>query len=382
MGSNIFFQRLRKELSFQWNIFRSVIDWTIFIYLFVPTLGIIGYNYYLLWVSLPDWVVVFPLPVYLSVLYIFCWQGYLRTFLEEADQLFFIQKNKVLVELKKRTRDFYLYGYTLGILSILIIMLPVLYNHFSLSWIQISLIGFYFCSLKMAILISKQYLDDIHSVWKKWLYSTLLFLLLGLFSLTFIQWSLYSFAYLLIFVGLVQLLISFSYSRLRLEKKTTFLQDVKNDKIQKLKFMKMIFIFSEYVEKVPEQRKRNPLFYRNSRRIYNVRSRRKALQELYIKVFIRNKGYLLQYLQITGVTVTAILVIPPVWMKCLLLFGYSILIQSWLKIVYKRVMANHFIVTVRKNDLVRFQAERFVVNAFSIPVICIVGIITLSVILL
>ncbi|MFS0864489.1 ABC transporter permease [Fredinandcohnia sp. 179-A 10B2 NHS] len=382
MGSNIFLQRLRKELSFQWNIFRSVIDWTIFIYLFVPALAIIGYNYYLLWVSQPDWVVAIPLPVYLSVLYFFCWQGYIRTFLEEADQLFLIQKNKALIELKKRTRDFYLYGYILGILSILIIMLPFLYNHFSLTWIQISLIGFYLCSLRTAILITKQYLDDIQSTWKKWLYSSLLFILLGLFTLSIIQWSLYSFEYLLIFVGLIQLVISFFYSSLRMKKKTTFLQDVKNDKIQKLKLMKMIFIFSEYVEKVPEQRKRNPLFYRNSKRIYNIRNRRKALQELYIKVFIRNKGYLLQYLQITGVTVTAILVIPPVWIKCLLLLGYSLLIQSWLKVVYKRVMANHFIVTVRKDDPVRFQAERFVVNAFSLPVICIVGIITLSVILL
>lgn len=35
----------------------------------------------------------------------------------------------------------------------------------------------------------------------------------------------------------------------------------------------------------------------------------------------------------------------------------------------KRIISNHFIVYVRKNDAVRFQTERYVVKAFSIPVV-------------
>ncbi|MEK5441475.1 ABC transporter permease [Fredinandcohnia sp. FSL W7-1320] len=380
MNNSLFKTRFRKEIGYQWGVFKSVVDWTIFLYLFIPALAIGGYHYYIWWSEIPSWVNGFPLTFLFILLYFFCWEGRIRTFLEEADQLFLLQKRYLVVALKKSTRNLYVLGYSVGVLILVGILAPFLFNYYNLSWLEILMVTFYFISLKALILGWKQYLDDIVSAWKKGFFTVLLFVALGAFTFSFVTWALEQFTFLLLMIGLIQWYLFWVKSSQRIYKLTTFSKDVEVENMLKLKYVRNIFVFSEYVEKTPNQKKRSSLFYRNSKRIYNKRNRQKSLQELFIKVLFRNKMYLFQCLQISSITTAALIVIPPIWIKCMIFFGYIIILRMWIKIVYKRTMSNHFIVNVRKDDIIRIQAEHYIVNLISLPVISIVGLILILII--
>ncbi|WP_010678474.1 ABC transporter permease [Bacillus timonensis] len=381
MNKRLFRTRLRKEIGYQWGVFKSVVDWTIFLYLFIPALAIGGYHYYIWWSEIPSWMNGIPLSFIFLLLYLFCWEGRIRTFLEEADQLFLLQKRPLIIDLKKWTRNLYVTGYSVGIVFLFGILAPFLFNHYNLSWSDILALAFYFVSLKALILGWKQYLDDISSTWKKGLYTIVLFVAFGAFSFMLVKWAFYASVLLLFAISLFHWALFLLNSFRRINRLTTFSNDVVIEKQTKLKYVKSIFAFSEYVEKVPSEKKRSPLFYRNSKRIYKKRNRRKSLQELFIKAFFRNKTYLLQCLQISSISTVALFVIPPIWIKCIIFFGYIIMVRIWVKIVYNRIMSNHFIVSVRKDDIIRAQAEHYSVNFISVPVISIVGLVLILIIL-
>ncbi|MCC3358008.1 ABC transporter permease [Bacillus sp. REN16] len=375
MNKSLFKTRFRKEVAYQWGVFRSVVDWTIFLYLFIPVIVIGGYHYYTWWSDIPGWFNGFPLSFIFGLLYLFCWQGRIRTFLEEADQLFLLQKRSFIVALKKWTRNLYVTGYSAGILFLIAILIPFFLNQYNLTLSEILGLSIYFISLKALILGWKQYLDGIVSTWKKGFYTILLFIGFWAFSITLVIWALDTSVLFLLIISILQWLLFLLNSSKRINRLTTFSTDVEIEKQAKLVYVKSIFAFSEYVEKVPSQKKRSPLFYRNSKRIYKKRNRKKSLQELCMKVFFRNRTYLFQCFQITSITTVALLVIPPIWIKCLIFFGFIIILRMWVKNVCNRMLSNHFIVNVRKDDIIRIQAEHYIVNFISFPVISIVGLV-------
>ncbi len=124
--------------------------------------------------------------------------------MEEADQLFLLQKRNLVVALKKSTRNLYVLGYSVGVLILIGIVAPFLFNYYKLSWLEILSVTFYFISLKALILGWKQYLDDIVSSWKKGFITVFLFIVLGAFTSLFVAWALEQFVLLLLMIGLIQ----------------------------------------------------------------------------------------------------------------------------------------------------------------------------------
>ncbi|MEH7379608.1 ABC transporter permease [Bacillus sp. JJ1533] len=381
MDKDLFMTRLRKEAAYQWGVFRSVVDLTIFLYVFIPAMAIGGYHYYIWWSEIPSWFTGISLSLIVSFVYFFCWQGQIRTFLEEADQLFLLQKGSHVITLKKWTRNLYVLGYSVGILFIVAVLAPFLLNHYLITVSEVLVLSIYFISLKALVLGWKQYLNGITSTWKKGFFTCLLFVALWAFSTSFVIWSLNTSVIFLLIISLFQWLLFLSNSTKRINRLTTFSTDVEMEKQAKLTYINSIFAFSEYVEKVPSQKKRSPLFYRNSKRIFKKRNRRKSLQEIGIKVFFRNKTYIFQCLQITSVTTVALMVVPPIWIKCLLFLGFIIIIRMWVKLIINRIMSNHFLVNVRKDDIIRNQAEHYIVNFISLPVLSIVGLVLILILL-
>ncbi|WP_077619125.1 ABC transporter permease [Bacillus sinesaloumensis] len=380
MSNRLFTTRLRKEIAYQWGVFKSVVDWIIFLYLFIPALAIGGYHYYHWWLQVPGWMEGLPFQLVITLLYLVCWQGHIRTFLEDADQLFLLQKRSLIIGLKKSTRNLFVIGFSVALLLLIGILAPILFNHYNLSLIEVIILSFYFISLKALILGGKQYLEDMTSPWKKGFISVILFVALGLLTISLVTWSIDNFPIILLIFSLLQWGVYQVYSSRKLKKLTTFSKDVDMEKLIKLKYVSSIFLLSEYVEKVPSQKKKSPLFYRRSKRIYKNRNRSRSLQELFLKVFFRNKMYLLQCFQIVGVTTGALLIIPPMWIKLTVFICFIIVLRLWVKLVYKRTMSNHFIVTLRKDDSIWYQTENYSVNIISLPVISIVGLLLILII--
>ncbi|MCH1625365.1 ABC transporter permease [Ferdinandcohnia quinoae] len=380
-GSRLFIDRFKRECKFQWGVFRSIFDWTIIVYLLIPSFFIFSYNYFTWWNQLPGWFESIPIHFILGAIYIACWQGIIRTYMEEADQLFLIQKHVLIVELKTWTKNVYILGYAVSIVIIHLVLAPFLIYQYNLNWISIISMIFYFIGVKVLILTLKQYFDHMWSVWMKEILSNLTFILLGIGSITFVNWSLHTSAYFLLALGIFMIFGFLRLSTIRIKNIKTFSKDVIIDRREKLKYIKYIFMFSEFVEKEHKPSRREPFIFKKSKRIFKKRSPQHAIRELFIKGFLRNRTYIFQFLQMTGITISAIIILPAIWLKVIVLLGFSILFGVWVKVIYKRIISNHFLIMLKKDDDVRLETERIIVNHFSIPVICVVGIILFLVIL-
>ena len=98
----------------QWKVWRTALDWTVWLYFIVPGLWLGGGTYLEIWHHPASWLTGMPLwagerlPLFLIFL------GRLRTFTEEADVLFLLQKQTWGRGLKLRG-----FGYTAFMLLLL-----------------------------------------------------------------------------------------------------------------------------------------------------------------------------------------------------------------------------------------------------------------------
>src|SRR5690625_1617183 len=97
----VFFRRLRDRFRFQRKVLDLVFDWTVIVYILLPALIIIAMMYRSTFITLPLWMDVLPVEFILFIAYITVWLGSVRLFVEEADQLFLLQKQSAYEALKR-----------------------------------------------------------------------------------------------------------------------------------------------------------------------------------------------------------------------------------------------------------------------------------------
>lgn len=86
---SLFFRRLTEEVKFQYGELRSILDWTIIVYLLLPSLVIFSFIYRSWWLAQPEWIADLPLFFFLFYTgYLAAWVGNYRTFILEADKAF------------------------------------------------------------------------------------------------------------------------------------------------------------------------------------------------------------------------------------------------------------------------------------------------------
>ncbi|GGL55108.1 hypothetical protein GCM10007968_18970 [Sporolactobacillus putidus] len=74
--------------------------------------------------------------------------------------------------------------------------------------------------------------------------------------------------------------------------------------------------------------------------------------ELLLKTFLRNKSYVFSYYQIIVVTCLAITVLP-LWLKWIVAIIFNFFVNAWLKILFKKMLANDFFTVVPLNDQIK-----------------------------
>ena len=133
-GVKIWWLRAKRDGLYQLNILRSVFDWTVIVYLFIPALILAGIAYKSWWFSMPSWLSPFPYELFFLVCFLFSWQGGIRTFMEEADQLALLQFPKIIYTIRY-IGVIYSWGLLIGkwiVISLWLYPLPVSYTHLTL----------------------------------------------------------------------------------------------------------------------------------------------------------------------------------------------------------------------------------------------------------
>ncbi|MBM7866023.1 hypothetical protein GTO89_06285 [Heliobacterium gestii] len=88
----LFLRRLRSEWRFQYDIGKTVVDWTVALYILVPALYLLGKAWFSWWSDAPVWLTGAPPVLVQSFLLLFVFTGRIRIFVEEADHLFLLRQ--------------------------------------------------------------------------------------------------------------------------------------------------------------------------------------------------------------------------------------------------------------------------------------------------
>lgn len=334
--TRLFLQRIVSDWKYQYQVFRTAVDWIVAIYIVIP-FSFIFIDFYLsLWREVPGWLFSIPLNALIGIILVFIWSGTVRIFLEDADQLFLLQRKVWINRIIK-----YSLGYSVGsnLLStsfLLIILAPLLLLRFGFSPAEIIWLTFFIVVFKTCIGIVKQLVEWRFKGWTQRIILIVLFLMTIVYlreSVVFLlnQWDLFYLLELSLLVALILLLT------LRMNLQGAFLEDIFREKNVKLRLAKvMLQNMGTYVKKPRFSRKR-PLLFRNSNLLFKKRNSVNVLVEICLKAVLRNAGDVGFYLQMVGVYLGIIVVFPgyfkwPLWIVLSIMLTNVVRI-SWAEVI-------------------------------------------------
>lgn len=314
---SLFWFRLKKEWHYQYDAFRSAVDWIIWLYIIVPIIALVFYQYYLLWQGTASWVEWVPLPFLFLFLFILCWTGCIRLFLTEGDLLFLRQNKKWQTALM---RFGILYSIVLNILFtmvISVIVIPILYLYAHYSIYHIGLFLSFLLLYRLFIQFTKQIVFVSFSGLQLIAIKVVLFIAsLTVYGIFYQESTLVQLFILCIVIIILPLLY-----RIRMKRTWCFFEDCVREGQQRLKITSIFIQASGYQSTKPLFKRERPLLFYNSASLFKRRNNRNLLRELLLKFILRGKNRFAHLYQITIICILAIVFVP-FWVKWLvLLFG-------------------------------------------------------------
>ncbi|PAQ13503.1 hypothetical protein CD798_15565 [Bacillaceae bacterium SAOS 7] len=133
--------------------------------------------------------------------------------------------------------------------------------------------------------------------------------------------------------------------------------------------MNSIFQLSPDMEKPKVVKRKKPFLFRRSKRIFKQRTEEHGFMELFIKILIRNLTYLSGYFRLVSVTGAAIVVVPPILFKVLILIGFSFFIHGWIISLWDQVILSHPISKKYETKPAFYHARKKMSLYSSIPTV-------------
>lgn len=364
-GSQLFLQRWKNEWNFKFSIIRSVIDWTIFLYLLIPGIFFFAIFYKEFWLHPSSyWMDFIPFWGLLGIMVMLNTGGNIRTFQHEADALHLLQENRLLFTLKT-------YGLMTTLLNSLIttgiiigIALPVLLQIYHLDSVDICYLFINLFATKLLILTLRKMIH--HKIIKRFMiFISILIIIFIIYVLPF---------YLTGIIGLLGSIMLISFLSLKVNKnRYLFMRELEIEQEERNKYIQWIYQFSSEIEKESVLYRKKPLLlFRNSARIFQVRNEETGLLELLLKSFLRNRQYVMSYYRMLAISCVAIF-LSPLWIKWLLYIAYFFFIDFWISHIVKKSLHHPFfkLVTV-KEDVKLLVTHRFQ-KMVRLPGILIIG---------
>ncbi|WP_416148731.1 ABC transporter permease [Salipaludibacillus sp. HK11] len=313
--TQLFFRRLKTEWQYKYKVWKTAVDWIVWMYVLIPILIIIGYQYYSIWSEQAEWIESFPVSATWFVFFFLSSKGTVRLFIEEADLLFIRQSDSWMNKLMKSGIIYSALVSVFIVIVVTVIFLPVWYVYESVSFLEVIIFMTFAIIFRLNVQLIKQMLSVRFQSWK------LLFINNAFMICSFAIFSIFLFSQLFVrgFVVLMFfILLSFLIKR-RLNMKWSFFADCLREQQQQMKLTALFIGASGYkVERKFRNRKQPLLLFSESDRLFKERSNRNIISEIFIKFVIRNKSKLLVIIQLTIVFMFA-LSIAPFWLKWLLL---------------------------------------------------------------
>lgn len=366
-GNKLFLRRFIGECRYQWQVIHTVLDWSVMLYIAIPTVAIIPFLYADVWRNIRFyWDARIPFSIVLILLLVLSGSGNIRTYLFDADLLFLIQKRKVIDQLK---RDGFLNSLLFLFLIECILMLavlPILVGIYRFTVLQAFSMFWIISAFKLTTMTIKKSVD--HAI-IRWLLRFISFSAAGilLINASFLLWTVFG---VIIWVLMLWLNVR-QFSKINL-----WIKDLETEYDAHTRLIRLIL---RYTNEVPKQQTKNSgkpvLFFRKSGRIFKQRSEENGLLEFLLKSVFRNKTRLSLYYKLIGVTCLAVLFLPLglKWAVYVLFIGF---INKWLGTLFRDMTVDDFFVLVPYQSESAEQACLRFQKWLSIPPDILVGLIT------
>lgn len=337
----LFFSRLIKNWRYQWNVFRSIADWTVIIYILVPAVIFCGIIYRSWWIELPVWIHNIPFIIPFFFLSFLAWIGHIRTYLVEADKVFLVKQLNLVWRLKILSYCNSLLWQILVMGTGFLCLLPFLLHYYLLSWQEILVLFVYFNALQSCFLLLKYHIRKIASIFQKSFIMFFLFLIC-IWSSQWIYRIVANQYYVPVYViSGILLILSIFFSLKALHKIGSLDLHIEMEQERKTSMVQFIYLAAPEIEKPVIMNRKKPRTFKNSKRIFKKRTPSNGFIELFIKIILRNSSYLYGYFMLINSTTWAMIIVPPLWLKIIIFIGFSIMMYGWLISLWNKVCQYH-----------------------------------------
>mgnify|MGYP000854505452 CR=1 FL=1 len=336
----LFFRRLRSEWKFKFAAWSTITDWTVALYIIIPALIIATISYIRLWNQLPAWAARLPIDMPLLLISLFAWTGTVRVFLEEADQLFLLQRGEWI---RRIICSGIIYSAICSLLTTLLaffILAPFLLLGYGLTVKELFLLFALAFLLKMNISFVTQFVSLRLKGWKEKAVLILLFIPTQVLFVKGVKLlgdnPPLNYACCLLLILALSLLV-----RIRLGIKGAFLDDISREDQEKLKYVPAILGVSGVNIKKPSIKRKKPVFFSRFNHIFGENSAANRLTEACIKSFLRNKNVLTSYLSLVFIGI--LFVRTPNWSMLILWPLLALALALWAKFHWVDLITSDYI---------------------------------------
>jgi ABC-2 type transport system permease protein len=372
-ATKLFLYRLKEEWQFQFSVFRTAVDWTVALYIVIPSLVYSVYHYLGWWHTIPAWLDYLPFNMLVAVVFIFAWSGTIRIFLEEADQLFLIQKDTWYSAIVKLSVIYSTVFNMIITCLIFLVLTPFMLFYYHLSLWQVIVWGAFTFGLKTELGIAKQLLALRFKGWVQRIVLGLSFALASVYyrgSIAFLLSNsvILILSCLILISGLIVLL------QKRLTLKGCFFEDVAREQYERMKLANLLLKRSGYYQKKIKIIRSRPLLFRNSNLLFKQRTSANALVELSLKSLLRNGENLKLYLFLLVPVIAFELTVPSSW-GWVIWLGFGLILCSFVGLFWAETMDSPFVQLFHWGNEVRVTAAAKALFLMTLPGFLIVGLV-------
>lgn len=307
--TNLFLERKKYERQHNIKLLKSVVDWTVALYIVIPG-AIIGFFLFKDFATSVQtlWVAHIPLIIWIILLLFVTRMPAFRSYLQHADRLFLIQNHKQMVQLKQAGFIWTLAKHLGKMIVFLGLLSPIFFKVHHLVLLDLLIILLY--------LFTASFCNAVIHLWmqSKW----------HQFCISLVVWIASISLFLYVPAGMTTFLCSILiivcinyYQRHYILSMKHFEQQVELDQAEFYKWQSMIFntapeLRSQFVPKM----KKPQLLWKHSQRMF--RQSDYFIEELICKTMLRNAQYKWGYLRFLFFGIGLILAVPG-WAKFVLL---------------------------------------------------------------
>lgn len=369
--NRLFIKRILRDWKFQFNVIKTAVDWTVLLYILLPAVGFGMYYYVKLWSELPAWADYIQFPLLILVLYIFTWSGSLRVYIEEADQLFLIQKRQWIQRLVKLSICYSMLLQLIVSVVLVAILAPFLVLKWNFTISEVMLLTVFVLLFKASISCFRQLISIRFAGFKAFLLMALLCAAGVVLFAAAVKLNVIQHGYLWLAVIISGFVTSFCLSK-RYTMAGTFFFDVSYAEAAKWKLANLLLSAASLAAKQPVQRGKQPFLLPNSTLLFRNRNAANGLVEAFIKICLRNRANFFNYLRLLAIWVAGLLVVPG-WTRWILLPAFALMMAFWAKMLLEQFLAGEFLRLFNWSFADTWAAARKSVFMISLPGVVLVS---------